>query len=447
MHDDWTTILGLPRVERVEPRTPQPMPATTRPAHSLPVVQQAAQPRTYGQQLPSMSALPRAMQCAPSTLGPQFVDEAGEDAERGTAIHSYLADVEVIGELAALDAVDERWRDDCAAIPLDELRLLLPGRAVVEPAVAYDVSTGRVRFLGADIGRNYESEENGPLGAWEIAGASDRAGVVEGARRLVVIDYKTGRNYVPRARDNWQLRMQALAFARLWDCESVDAAILYVRPHERPYLDRVSWVRADLDRFAAELRRAVEGWIALRAWVAAGNLPTAIRRGSWCRYCPVRETCPAQLSLLASLLTQAGRAQTLADVLAALRNGGDAYAYEVWCAITQIGKDLGERLRDRAHSWPIRLPDGREYGPTQSAERVVGHELVYATLAEHYGDAVASAAVVEEKRAKATKASIRAALAEVARVRGTSLAEVEREAIGLLRSAGALRTVETIKEH
>lgn len=438
--DDWTAILGLPRVEPAH--APQPMPATTRPAHSEPV--QAMQPRTYGQRMPSMSALPRAMQCGASVVGVQFLDEAGDDAARGAAIHAYLADVEVVGETAALDAVEEEWRDDCAAIPLDELRHLLPGRAVVEPAIAYDVMSGRTRFLGSDVGRDYESEANGPLGAYEIAGAADRAGVADG-KRLVIVEYKTGRGYVPRARDNWQLRTQAVALAQLWRCESVDAAILYVRPHERPYLDRVSWVRADLDGFAARLRRAVQDWIALRAWVAAGNVPTT-SRGSWCRYCPVRETCPAQLSLLASLLTQLGRARTLQDVIALLRSG-DASAHELTTAVEQLARDLRARVRESAASWPIQLPNGREYGPTPSAERVVGHELVYTTLAEHYGDEVAAAAVTEERRAKATKSSIRAALATVAKERGTSLAEVEREANGLLRSVGALRTVETIKEH
>lgn len=371
----------------------------------------------------SGSSLERVAACPTSAALPQVREESTEHADRGTAVHAFLAAVGKVGREKALEEVPEEYRDACAAIDLDALPSL-EGFAA-EVAFAYDWQTGTAREIGRDRERDY-----GILGATEIPLTVDAVGFHGDG--VVVVDWKSGRRSVTPARYNWQLRLGALAACRTYGYHRATVAIVYVRDGSRPWFDRAEFDEFDIETVADEVRA-----VALRVQEAAkvvkeGRAPN-VTEGAHCRYCPAVRSCPAKTGLIRAAV---GAPATFAEGLAALM---PEQVGEVWekatAALSLLHKLRAEiEAMTREHG-PIPLPSGKVLQVVQTQqERVTNGQAVYEYLSTKHGADVAMRACEIDS----SKSAIREALRPVAKQTGEKLAQLEREALAALRDAGAI---------
>ena len=144
-----------------------------------------------------------------------------------------------------------------------------------EVAYAYKPSTDTARCLGESMARKYEVNDD------EIAGTIDALELNDD--HAVVIDWKTGQDFAGMtadARDNWQLRLYALAVSRAHRVDTVKVMIVRITPHgvrtTEYTLDAL-----ELDAVAAEVASLVKA--------APTSQPTP---GLHCRRCKVVAACP-----------------------------------------------------------------------------------------------------------------------------------------------------------
>lgn len=256
------------------------------------------------------SGLERFMACRASAVLPRVYAESSTYAERGTAVHAHLERLANGVELAAsLALAPEEHRAACEAVDLPALREDL--RLSAEVAFAYNPVTDTARVIGQSLERDYSS-----ITADEIPLTMDVAGMAGGVG--IVRDYKTGHGYVRRTSNNWQMRGGAIAVARAFDLDQVDAQLVFVRDGRPVARDRAGFDAFGLAEISAELQAAWERAKADRAAHAAGeHIPAT--EGSWCRYCPSAWSCPAKIGLIKSVLaTDGDQAITPRDVAALL---------------------------------------------------------------------------------------------------------------------------------
>lgn len=349
----------------------------------------------------SPSGAQRVAACPPSAVLPQTPVPSGAAADRGTAFHTYAADLFLAGREIALPRVPAGapWRSMCAGF--DPYTLPLPwstaGAKLVEVAYAYDVAADSTRVLGYQLGRGYP-----PHTATELCGSADLVllcGDGAGTRWLHLVDWKTGRRGVPAA-DHWQLRIYALAAARHHGAERVHVHLVYVgedgqadpRPEDSATFDALA-----LDGIAADLR-------ALLAEVAAVD-PTApvVSPGEHCRYCPARPACPAFARELAAvnaagpgwldrvraeLDTPEGFALWHRDRLPVLRAAVDVVADELRARVAAAGE--------------IALPDGAVVRAAESSRTTLHADTLLDLLGEHVGGREAAQALARARGAYRT---------------------------------------------
>lgn len=97
----------------------------------------------------------------------------------------------------------------------------------------------------------------------------------------VLIDYKFGKGYVERPRDNWQMLAYAAMLADQFDLDMVEIAIIQPASKQIVTTDQLSKI---------ELTTAKETILqALKASEADG---AELAKGSWCTYCRAKDICP-----------------------------------------------------------------------------------------------------------------------------------------------------------
>ena len=256
------------------------------------------------------SGLERFMACRASAVLPRVYTESSTYAERGTAVHAHLERLANGVELAAsLALAPEEHRAACEAVDLPALREDL--RLSPEVAFAYNPVTDTARVLGQSLERDYSSvtEDEIPL-TMDVAGLAGGVGIVR--------DYKTGHGYVRRTSGNWQMRGGAIAVARAFDLDQVDAQLVFVRDGRPVARDRAGFDAFGLAEISAELHAA---WLRAKAdrlaHAAGEHIPAT--EGSWCRYCPSAWSCPAKIGLIkAALAADADQAIRPREVAALL---------------------------------------------------------------------------------------------------------------------------------
>lgn len=227
-------------------------------------------------QLITASALPRLFACTASGVYlPGAVDKLIELAgstvsERGRKAHE---DIEADAELGQLDEAVAKF---------------IPDGSKHEMAFAYNVATGEAVPLPNAVGRAYWAavQESHPtwLAGDVIAGRADVIGVDksrgEGTDRMVVIDWKTGRN-VGAPGSNAQLLFYAMCAARAYGTDEALVRVVYLRG-ETAYPSDADVGFFDLEAYEAKLRAVV-------SMVRAGE--AVEKAGDHCRYCPVKTNC------------------------------------------------------------------------------------------------------------------------------------------------------------
>ena len=126
----------------------------------------------------------------------------------------------------------------------------------------------------------------------EVCMTLDAVGVL--GDLVIVGDKKSFDPLVPRAKENGQINLGALAVCRTLGLDSAEVFI----EHEARAFDVavVTWV--DLLAFAKEAKDIV-----MAAFKAKHVQPLKLSTGVWCRYCPAFAACPRQAELTALVKT------------------------------------------------------------------------------------------------------------------------------------------------
>jgi hypothetical protein len=306
------------------------------------------------------SGLERHMMCRASSVLHRSLDLEGSDAsERGTQSHAFLQRIsEGMTREESLDLVDERYRERCAGIDVDDLRDVI-GLAP-EISFAYNPLTDTARVLGRGINREYDAAG---VERHEVPMTLDLVGVdnPDAPRVGIVIDYKDTWAKLTPAERNWQLRGGALALARAFDLDEVRAQLIYLRDGKQARRDRATYTAADLAVFAAEARvRAEQALRDRELYEETGREPDSAR-GSWCRFCPSYHACGAQISLVRAAVSR----DEFDDVARVTPIPPDVIA-DAWRRLRDIKqplKRLEAQLYAAAKERPVLLetfPDGTE---------------------------------------------------------------------------------------
>lgn len=326
-----------------------------------------------GRRLPSASQLARAFNCGASEHLPH-VASTNEHSARGTAAHAFMVRAREVGRdvaLAEAEALEDEHLALYDAIPLDEL----PAGGQREVALAWDHVADTTRVIGGAGHRDYAA-----VGATEYPGTYDYVG--QGPGVAIVIDWKFGRKWLGPAAKSWQLRLGALAAARLIGADSARVAYFYLRDDGTYGVSWATFDAFDLAEIAAELRA-----LAARLDAPGG----AAHEGEWCDYCPAFDACPSKLALA----RQIGEGTALAEVearISAMTRDELAAAYLAIERYDVIAERARKAIRQRSEMQPVDLGDGNELGPVKWPFTTVNATCAHDEITKRHGAAVADEA-------------------------------------------------------
>lgn len=370
------------------------------------------------------SGIERVMACPASAALPQ-ARSTSEHAERGTAIHAFLAQAKTIGREIALAQVPEAWRPVCEAIDLDSLPTMLLGEA----SYAYDPATGKARFLGAGLNRDYSKAL-----ASEMVGTADVVGVAEGSTAFVA-DYKTGWGDITAAAQNPQLRFLALCVSLAYpDIDEVVVEVIRIREDGSAWRDTATLDTLDLVQVAREIGVLPSAVELVRATIAAGQTPN-VSEGSWCKYCPSINVCPAKTSLLriaagggdlSGPFLQGGLTRDMVGSAFVLAEQLDALSKELRKRVHGAMAEFGEVPTPRGTVLRKVLTDGNEK---------LDPEALFQIVVSMAGADVAEAALEKKATKKRLGEALRKAFGSAGAAKERAILNAARESGAISRSA------------
>lgn len=329
--------------------------------------------------MPSISKWPRVMKCAASAVLPQLEGEQTEAASVGTIVHRFIEQAAGLGRDAALGnlpADQPQAIRFCEALRLEDL----PASGVEfahELAVRY--------WPGSDAADLWDRDA--PRDPNAIHGILDVVGVSKDA--VYVGDFKTGWGSIEPPATNWQMRVGALAAARLFKRTRALVALIHLRDDGESFQQQGQFDDIDLDVIADELAVRV-GLL----WHLSSHetVPTQeIREGSHCRYCPAFRSCPAKVSMINAVI-QAPSA-TIDTIRANLTVANAASAYARYKQLKAVVDEIGKAIYGFAAEHPIPTENGMVLKMTHTDRESVDGEVVYKLMRELYGEAAADQAV------------------------------------------------------
>jgi hypothetical protein len=361
--------------------------------------------------LPTASQLHRAFRCAASEVLPHF-QSTSEHAERGTMVHEFIEHARKVGRETALADLPEEYDgyDFCAALPLN----LLPAGGSHELALAWDYETDAARALPTTGHRDYQDAK-----PTDFVGTADYVGRDGGS--VVVLDYKTGHKYLGPAHESRQLRMLALAAARMEGIDEAQAGYCFLREDGSYAFSWAKFDAFDLGEIADELRGLADRLGDTNREHLLGELDARdFHEGDWCDYCPAFNSCPAKMQLARAI----GTGDALRDLATIERRVEDmtdaemARAYEAIERYSDVAERVREALRQRAAMQPIDLGDGRRLGAIRWPFTCIKPDVAYETVRELHGEQAAETAVPRKATLGALKKLGDETLAEIERRRG-----------------------------
>ena len=144
-----------------------------------------------------------------------------------------------------------------------------------EAKVQYEPAIGSADIIDSKGERDYSA-------AWRSALVGTADVVEADGGEVHVLDYKTG-IFAPMPWESMQMKFLGLAFSRVYDAKVVNATIVTVSEKEG--------VREWSHTYSAEEIRETEDTLR-RVHLQLAERPTPAP-GGHCRFCPVREACPA----------------------------------------------------------------------------------------------------------------------------------------------------------
>lgn len=377
---------------------------------------------------PSASSLDRAMACPASEALPRVSVDIPAGRE-GTWKHRVWQHLSKGIEAALVEAgVTPEQRDEALAL---EGTWVAPSGADHEIALAFDANTGKGRRLQQKHHRDYSDAKPDEWVATVDACYSD-------GFTACVVDFKSGHAWVAPPADNWQLKLGALAAAASADCSAARVGIVKPGWREPQWAD---FDAIDLSNFRDELQALGRRLWGARKAVEEGAVPK-LSIGEWCRFCPARLHCPAQVATVKRLGGEPD--EWAADMKRQLTPETAGLA---WARLEMAKKALGEvegALRMYAKDAPLLLPDGRRLRLQTVTRDELDGAVVFEALSEHWGHDVARAAVELEATKKGLeRAARRVYEAEKQAGRGATIKGTLAAALELVRARGGIVQKET----
>lgn len=304
------------------------------------------------------------MICPSSLALPHVFSEPSDAAARGIALHAFVQSVLSGAEpSAALGLMADE--DDRATAAMIDWDRLLRGLHSVRSEVAYalDVRARTARFLGINVGRQYETAaiaQGAPLGEWEVPGSCDIEGV-DSAGRIVIDDIKSGFRSVLRAETNGQLLFFAACRMLMPDSnvDEVEGRIARLKSDgDINDNDRAVYSRFDIDVYLDEYESALTKAKEARALYLAGGVPD-VSEGPHCEHCLAFNACPGKTALVRAAVPM------LADIdarIAAMTSEDAGAAFEIAHdrikpVIERVLNALKERVNREGY---LPLPGGKK---------------------------------------------------------------------------------------
>lgn len=368
----------------------------------------------------TISALPRVSAClASGVLEPIRDITPSPSAARGTAIHAFLRDCNTLGVAGALERVPESERALYETIDLEQLPIS-PANFVAEVGFAYDweADTARELFRG-DSSRSYEG-----LKETELAGTADVVGLTDTS--VVILDWKTGYRHLGDPSESLQLRAYALAAARAYGRGAAEVGFVCRPTEAEPRVHMRSLEFLELELSAQTIRELMSRVHEARR----APQPPAGVVGPHCRYCPALGRCSEASGLVREL------ARAPQEPLPVLDEQTAPLVYQRWVAAQVTLERVEEGLKAYAQGSPIRLPDGRVWGPVSVGREVLDPIRGAAALVERFGPDIVD--LVVEREPELTKASLERGLRRwMGKNPGHRVSKLKAEAEELMRAAGA----------
>lgn len=330
----------------------------------------------HAKRLPTASGLTRALACPTSCVLPQVTAPPSPWSDSGRQLHRYvelLAKGKTEAEAAA--ELPEAIRAEALSLDVDAWPLDVRAGWRSEVAVRYDLENDDGQMIDAS-NRSY-----GAGLRQHLYGTADLVRVHNGT--VYVVDFKTGRGWLPKPSESGQLRFLALALARVFAADSAEVGHLRLTDGGRAWLDI-----EPLD--ALELATVREQLLDARAAVERETV--APKEGPWCRYCPAFQCCPAKAALVTTAMDVDGPLD--ADTAAA-----------AWKRIKDVRAVLDRietAVREFAAREPVQLGDGWELAEVETTRETLDGLRTHAALSAAYPPWVAHEAVALE----ATKSSV-----------------------------------------
>jgi hypothetical protein len=356
----------------------------------------------------SASSLPRIFACPASAILPAHGSESAA-ASRGTVVHKFLERVNrgratgqawALARDEALAETPQEYLALCSLLDVEGILSTMPLHkgalvAASEVTLAFDPATGE--------GMRQPPE---PLDRTRlIPGRADLLAMV-GPSKVYGGDFKTGR-YRGRAYENWQFRFLSLAFARAAGADEAVFEAIYVDPVTgESWRDRAEFDIIDLDRFAEELRELVakvEDFA--RRYAMGERLP--VREGEHCTYCPAFTACSAKKDLALLVSRGDGIEKELPSL--ELTNEDARAVFEKIQLVKKVVARVETVIYAMAVREPIPLGNGLVLGEREKlGKRQLDGKKAHAVIAEHFGRAIADAAVELEASQKGMREALRA---------------------------------------
>ena len=347
-------------------------------------------------------------------------------AERGTAIHEFLATVHGNRE-AAIEAVPEEWREFCELIDVDAL----PVNCSAEVAYSCNAVTLVAGCHGnLAVSRNYPNRNPGEPSDW-FYGTADVVGSLDGGRRGFVADFFTGRAALKKDR---QLDFLAYCIHKAHHYDTVEVEAIKIGFNGRPWRERRTLDTIDLAAIGESIRE-----LAVRVGGARMAPLQKLAEGEHCHFCLAFTHCPAKTSMIRHL---AGGDETqVMQTILPLSPETAGIAYER----LQLAKSVVRRIEQACYAalgefGELPLPNGNvlkkviEPGNERITDSVVAVQLLRTT----HGDA----AVDECAELKVTKTSLAKGMRKIF---GKGGLKAERDMLAVLRAHDACERSPTEK--
>ena len=309
----------------------------------------------------SGSGYGRAVACSAAYALPH-VDSTGDAAERGTAIHDFIATVLAEGREYALQyACSVEHQSDCEAIDTAFVEALAAPdpAAKIETALIYDTVSDSVREV---VGAGHR--EYGDVSAHEIPMTLDLVVHIAAERKARVYDWKSGRHHDPA-----QLRIAALAVARWLGVDTVEVAFAFLQSDGSWQLAcEQTFTAFDFDEIADEARTVVANVARDREALASGLMPV-VSAGDHCGYCGAKGSCP-EFTRATTALVPAMPRQLAPDEIGDTATDADcAYYWENLERAQRILDAYRDALERRARVEPFTLPTGEVVQAVETPKR------------------------------------------------------------------------------